>query len=140
MNTKLLSLFSLCLVLCALMLACGGSYGNANTANTANTSNAGAGNKNAAANTSTSNTSTSSTSGDKVGVQECDDFLAKYEACVSGKVPAAAQAAFKSSLATWRNSWKELAKTPQGKAGLAQACKAASDQAKTSMNSYGCSW
>ncbi|MDT5159378.1 MAG: hypothetical protein QOH49_2179 [Acidobacteriota bacterium] len=134
MNIKLLSLLSLCLALGALMLACGGSSDNA--ANTANTSNTAAGNKNAAA----ANTATVSTSGDKVGVAECDDFLAKYEACVSGKVPAAAQAAFKTSLETWRNSWKELAKTAQGKAGLAQACKAASDQAKSSLNSYGCSW
>jgi hypothetical protein len=134
MNIKLLSLLSLCLALGALMLACGGSSDNA--ANIANTSNTAAGNKNAAA----ANTATVSTSGDKVGVAECDDFLAKYEACVSGKVPAAAQAAFKTSLETWRNSWKELAKTAQGKAGLAQACKAASDQAKSSLNSYGCSW
>jgi hypothetical protein len=138
MNIKLLSLFSLCLVLGALMLACGGGADNAgNSANTAtaNTGNTAASNRGAA-----TNTSTASTSGDKVGVAECDDFLAKYEACVSGKVPAAAQAAFKSSLDTWRNSWKELAKTPQGKAGLAQACKSASEQAKTSLNSYGCSW
>jgi hypothetical protein len=130
MTTKLLSLFSLCLALGLLMLACGG----ADNANTANTSNTAKTNTNAAANTSTT------ASGDKVGVAECDDFLAKYEACVSGKVPAAAQAAFKTSMDTWRNSWRELAKTPQGKAGLAQACKSASEQAKTSLGAYGCSW
>jgi flagellar hook-associated protein FlgK len=136
MNTKLLSLLSLCLVLGALMLACGGSSDNANTANTANASNTAKANTNTATNTST----TATTSGDKIGVPECDDFIAKYEACVNGKVPEAARATVKTSLETWRNSWKELAKTPQGKAGLAQACKAASDQAKTSMNAYGCSW
>src|SRR5207248_3301579 len=83
---------------------------------------------------------TASTSGEKVGVPECDDFLAKYEACVSGKVPAAAQSAFKTSMETWRNSWKELAKTPQGKAGLATTCKSAADLAKASLGSYGSRW
>ncbi|MDT7688806.1 MAG: hypothetical protein QOE46_1565 [Acidobacteriota bacterium] len=139
MTSKLLSLFSVCLVLSAVMLACGGGD-NANTANTANVTNTAANNRNAAANTSAANTSTASTSGDKIGVPECDDFIAKYEACVNGKVPEAARATVKTSLETWRNSWKELAKTAQGKAGLAQACKAASDQAKASMNAYGCSW
>ena|SRR5437588_939960 len=128
-------LVALCIAAGLVLLACGG--GADNTANTANTANAG--NTNKATNTA-ANTSTASTSGEKVGVPECDDFLAKYEACVSGKVPAAAQSAFKTSMETWRNSWKELAKTPQGKAGLATACKSAADQAKASLGSYGCSW
>ena len=133
MTNKTPFLLALCIAAGLVLLACGG--GADNTANTANTANAGNTNKatNTAANTST-------TSGDKVGVPECDDFLAKYEACVSGKVPAAAQSAFKTSMETWRNSWKELAKTPQGKAGLATACKSAADQAKASLGSYGCSW
>ena len=121
MTTKVFSLFAVCLLLGLVMLA-GGGGASENSANTANT------------------TGGTTSSGDKVGVAECDDFLAKYETCISGKVPAAAQAPFKSSLDQWRNSWKELAKTPQGKAGLAQACKAALDQAKTSLGSYGCSW
>lgn len=129
MTTKLFSLFAVCILLGLVMLACGGGASD-NAANTGTT------------NSSTSNTVGGGTasSGDKVGVAECDDFLAKYETCVSGKVPAAAQATFKSSIETWRNSWRELAKTPQGKAGLAQACKSASEQAKTSLSSYGCSW
>jgi hypothetical protein len=125
-------LLALCLLAGLVLIACGGGSSD----NAANTSNTAAGN----ANKTAANTSTATTSGEKVGVAECDDFLAKYEACVSGKVPAAAQAAFKTSLETWRKSWKELAGTPQGKAGLAQACKAAADQAKAQLGSYGCSW
>jgi hypothetical protein len=136
MTTKLISLFALCVLLGLVMLACGGGADNANTATNTNVAVA---NKNAT--TPAANTSgTTASAGEKVGVAECDDFLAKYEACVSGKVPAAAQATFKTSLETWRSSWKKLAETPQGKAGLATACKAAADQAKASMNSYGCSW
>jgi hypothetical protein len=126
MTTKLTFLLALCLVLGALMVACGGGADNTATTNSGTT------------NSATTNTSTAS--GDKVGVPECDDFIAKYEACVNGKVPEAARATVKTSLETWRKSWKELAATPQGKAGLATACKAASDQAKQSMTAYGCSW
>lgn len=139
MTTKLISLFALCVMLGLVMLACGGAADNANTVVT-NTNTAT--NKNATTTTTpAANTSgTTASTGEKVGVAECDDFLAKYEACVSGKVPAAAQATFKTSLETWRSSWKKLAETPQGKAGLATACKAAADQAKTSLGSYGCTW
>lgn len=138
MTTKLISLFALCVLLGTVMLACGGAADNANTTTT-----------NAPANTNTkaaatpaaspASTTTASTGGD-IGVAACDEFLKKYEACVSGKVPAAAQATFKTSLDTWRSSWKKLAETPQGKAGLETACKSALDQAKTSLASYGCTW
>ena len=121
MTTKTLSLFALCLVLGAVMLACGGGASD----NAANTSNAAGG---------------TTAAGDKIGVAECDDFIAKYEACVTGKVPAAQQAAFKSSIATWRKSWKDLAANPQTKATLASVCKTQLDQAKTSLGSFGCTW
>lgn len=80
----------------------------------------------------------SSGSGDSVGVPECDDYIAKYEACVSDKVPAAAQASMKQSLQTMKASWKQAAATPAGKAGLAQGCAQAAAAAKTAMGAYGC--
>ena len=140
MTTKLISLFALCVLLGTVMLACGGGAENANTAANSNTA-AGNANTKAAATPAAASTpaATTSAAGD-IGVAECDEFLKKYEACVSGKVPAAAQATFKTSLDTWRSSWKQLAGTPQGKAGLATACKSALDQAKTSLASYNCSW
>jgi hypothetical protein len=138
MTTKLISLFALCVLLGAVMLACGGGAAdNTNTATTNSTSNA---NTKTTASPAASPASTTASTGDKVGVAACDEFLSKYEACVSGKVPAAAQATFKTSLDTWRSSWKKLAETPQGKAGLETACKSAMDQAKTSLASYNCSW
>src|SRR5262245_51916845 len=86
----------------------------------------------------TATTSTTAASGDKIGVPECDDFLAKYEACVSGKVPEAGRAAFNSSLKQWRDSWKKLADNPQTKGTLAAVCKQSAEQARTSMKTYGC--
>ena len=139
MRTKLIALFAVCVALGLGMLACGGAAENTNTATTNATANANTKTTASPATTTATPASTTSAAGD-IGVAECDDFLKKYEACVSGKVPAAAQATFKTSLDTWRSSWKQLAGTPSGKAGLATACKSALEQAKTSLASYNCSW
>jgi len=132
MTNKTPFLLALCIAAGLVLLACGG--GADNTANTANTANAGNTNKatNTAANTST-------TSGDKVGVPECDEYIAKVEACLA-KVPAAGQPAVKTSLDAMRKSWRDAAATPQGKAGLAAGCKQALETAKTTYSAYGCSW
>lgn len=143
MRTKLISLFALCVALCLGMLACGGAAENTNTATTNATTNSTtkttASPAASPATTTASPASTTSAAGD-IGVAECDDFLKKYEACVSGKVPAAAQATFKSSMEQWRTSWKQLAANPQTKATLAAACKSSMDTAKTSLASYNCTW
>jgi ABC-type Zn uptake system ZnuABC Zn-binding protein ZnuA len=128
-------------VACALLLtACGGSD-NTSTTNTTNTT---AANKSVTTTSTPSTTTPTSTpatttpaSGDKVGVPECDDYLAKYEACLS-KVPEAGRAQYQAAFAQVRKSWRDLAANPQTKASLAQACKMASDQAKSSMKTYGC--
>jgi hypothetical protein len=129
----LLLAFSLCASL--LLVACGGSTDNGNTAT--NTSNTKTGNT--AASPAATTTTTAST-GDKIGVAECDDFIAKYEACINGKVPETARATVKAQLDAMRTAWRQAAATPQGKAGLAQGCKMAQDQARASMGTYGCTW
>ena len=139
-------------VACALVLsACGGSETNSNSATVTNT------NKNTTTSTTTTTTSTPATtnttstttntqattkpaSGEKIGIADCDDFLDKYEACVSDKVPAAARAQYEASLKQWRDSWRQMAANPQTKASLAQACKTAAEQTKASMSSYGCTF
>lgn len=75
---------------------------------------------------------------DSVGVPECDNYITKYLACVSGKVPEASRAQLQASLDQMRAAWKQAAATPDGKASLAQACTAANDAAKTSMQAFGC--
>jgi hypothetical protein len=138
MTTKLISLFALCVLLGTVMLACGGAADNTNTVTTNATTNA----NTKAASTPAANTSANATAstGEKIGVAECDEFLAKYEACVKDKVPAAAQATFKTSLDQWRSSWKKLAENSATKGTLASVCKTSLDQAKTSLSSYNCSW
>ena len=114
MTTKLALLFSVCLFAGALMLACGGGSDTSNGAAAA--------------------------PGEKIGVAECDEYIQKVEACLTSKVPENMRGTYKSSLDTMRTTWKKAAETPQGKAALAQGCKTALEQAKTSMGSFGCSW
>jgi|RhiMethySRZTD1v2_1073278.scaffolds.fasta_scaffold116416_2 hypothetical protein len=82
----------------------------------------------------------SASSGNEVGVPECDEYLTKYEKCVSEKVPEAARPQLKSTVDTMRSTWKQQASNPVAKAGLAQGCKQALEAAKTAMGSYGCTW
>jgi hypothetical protein len=87
--------------------------------------------------TSTPAAGTASSTGDKIGVAECDDFIAKYEACAS-KVPEMARAQYQSALKQWRESWKRLAENPSTKGSLAAACKQAAEQQAASWKMYGC--
>ena len=89
---------------------------------------------------STPATTTTTTAGEKIGVPECDDFISKYDACVSSKVPEQARAQYKSAVAQWRSSWKQLAENPATKGTLAAACKQAAAQQETALKQYGCAW
>lgn len=78
--------------------------------------------------------------GGEIGVAECDEYVTKYKACLSDKVPAEAKDAMEQGMTTMVNAWKDAAKTEEGKKGLAQGCKTALDSAKTAMQAYGCEW
>ena len=127
MLRKSLLIFS---ILCAAILI-GCSKTEMSNSNTA------ADNSNKAA---TGTTSTTASSGDKIGIPECDDFIAKYETCVTGKVPEQARAAYQTALKQWKDSWKQMANNPQTKGTLAAACKSAREQQETALKSYGCTW
>lgn len=85
-------------------------------------------------------TAANPSTGDKIGVAECDDFIAKYEACVSGKVPEMARAQYQATLKQWKESWKKLAENPQTRGTLAAACKQAADQQAAALKSFGCNF
>jgi ABC-type uncharacterized transport system auxiliary subunit len=125
-------------VLCATILV-----GCSKTETTEN-SNTAMGNSNkttTTTNTTTPTTTTTASTGEKIGVPECDDFIAKYESCISSsKVPEAQQAQLKSAIAEWRKQWKTLAENPLSKAAAAAACKQAAAQQETALKQYGCKW
>jgi len=74
------------------------------------------------------------------GVAECDDYINKYVACIDSKVPEAGRAMIRQQLDQTKAQWKQAASTPEGKAGLAAGCKAATDAARTAMTAYGCAF
>ena len=76
----------------------------------------------------------------QVGVAECDTFITAYENCVTTKVPEAARAQFRSSIATWRTEWKKLADNPQTRGTLASVCKTQLESARTQMKAYNCTF
>lgn len=137
-------------VCCALLLsACGGTEtANNNAATTTN-----ANKSTTTTTTTTSSPSTTSTpattsspaatttgSGEKIGIAECDDFLDKYEACVSDKIPASARAQYQPMIAQWRKSWHDLAANPQTKSTLAAQCKTIAQQYSQTMKPMGCTF
>lgn len=77
---------------------------------------------------------------EKIGVPECDEYIAKYEACVTGKVPEAQRAMYNSSMETMRKGWQNAATNPPAKAALAGGCKQALATAKQSMSAFSCGW
>ena len=75
--------------------------------------------------------------GESLGIPECDDYLTKYQACVSDKVPEASRAALEQSLQMTRDGWKQ-AIAAGGKDQLAAACTTMREQSRASMTAYGC--
>lgn len=76
----------------------------------------------------------------ETGVAECDDYLRKWDACLATKVTGDAREQVKVALDATREAWKRAMATPEGKAGLAAACREATELAKMQVAAYGCSW
>ena len=88
----------------------------------------------------TTNRNDNSTEVNTIGIAECDNFITAYETCVAGKVPEAARASLKASVATWRTQWKKLADNPQTRGTLAAACQRQRETTMTAMKAYNCTW
>ncbi|HKG61497.1 MAG TPA: hypothetical protein VKB05_17185 [Pyrinomonadaceae bacterium] len=83
--------------------------------------------------------STAST-GEKVGIAECDNFIAAYETCVASKVAEDARANLRSAVTTWRSNWKKMADDPQTRGALAAACQRQREATMVAMKTYNCAW
>lgn len=130
------TVLAVCVLCAAILIGC--SKTETTNSNTAEISNKPA--TTAAATPATSTTSTTTSSGDKIGIAECDDFLTKYEACVSSKVPEMARAQYQSMLKTWRAEWKKTADNPQTRDTLAAACKQMAATQESALKMYGCTF
>ena len=83
---------------------------------------------------------TTAATGDNIGVPECDDFITKYDACVSNKVPEMVRAQYKDAIARWRSEWRRMANDPATRGQLAAACKQAAEQQSAALKSFGCTF
>jgi hypothetical protein len=77
---------------------------------------------------------------DSIGVPECDTYVTKYMACIGDKVPEAARTQYKAAFDQAIAAWKQVAATPEGRAGLATACSQAQAAAAQAMTAYGCTF
>lgn len=123
-------------LVCGLVLVACSTTETTNNSNTSSTSST----AEKPATTSTPATTTASTSGDNIGVPECDDFITKYDACVSNKVPEMVRAQYKDAIARWRTEWRRMANDPATRGQLAAACKQAAEQQGAALKSFGCAF
>ena len=148
MLTKTLLIFA---VLCAAILI---GCSKTNTMENSNTM----ANSSKPATMATPAKSTAASTGEKIGVPECDEYIAKYEAC-AGKVPEAGRAAYNSALEDLfhfrvgklvpnladgfqadltATESARLAANPATKASLAAACRQATEAQAAAWKTYGC--
>ena len=73
-----------------------------------------------------------------IGIVQCDDYLAKVDACIRDKAPTDKRAALTAEAHQMFTTWKEDAADPQKRTTLPQACSITHDVAKEEMTRYGC--
>lgn len=74
------------------------------------------------------------------GIAACDDFLQKYDTCVTSKLPEAQRATYKTQLDQTRKMWVDMAKNPSAKPAMEGSCKQTMEAIKASLQSFGCSF
>ena len=125
MPTK--TLFLLCVLCLGLFAGCSKSP-------TTNNNNS----RTASGNPSATTPNPSPVNKEKIGIADCDDFIAKYETCISSKVPDAQKTQFQENINALRNSWRQLASNPGAKDTLSLMCKRQVVQARESMKDFNC--
>jgi hypothetical protein len=93
-------------------------------------------------NSRTTNTNSASsdpaTSAEKIGIPECDEFVAKYEACITDHVPEAKQRQYRENIQAWAKVWKQRMVSSTPRDVVVGACKNHIIASRESMKSFGC--
>jgi hypothetical protein len=74
----------------------------------------------------------------KIGNPECDDFVAKYLACVTDHVPEAKQLQYREYIQAWSKSRRQQIIDAAPSEEVTAACKRQSIQAREAMKPFGC--
>jgi hypothetical protein len=98
-------------------------------------------NNNAKPSTDAPKTGTTTTAA-KTGVPECDEYIEKYETCLTsiGEKYPQVQPSLKAAFEAQRKGFTDAAAHPESKASLATSCKQAIETAKQSTSAYACKW
>jgi hypothetical protein len=75
----------------------------------------------------------------KVGVAACDDYVARYRACLE-KVMASEQQTHTTALLNQLRTWVAAKADPKREPALAEECTAAAEAARASTRVVGCVW
>lgn len=67
--------------------------------------------------------------GGEIGVKECDDYVAAFEACIP-KLPEAGRETLKKALDSQKEGFKQTAATAEGKSSLVGTCTTLLDNLK----------
>ena len=134
------ALLAFCVLCAVVLIGCNKTETMSSNSNSKGNSNSSTSTTDKPMTKSTPETTTASTSGEKIGIPECDDYIAKYETCLRGKVPEMVRPQLENALKQSRDNWKKAAANEQSRGTLAAACKQASDAAAASMKAYGCAW
>jgi hypothetical protein len=128
-------------LLIAAMLCCTIGFASCNQSETAKNSANNGGVSSPKQPTNGTKTETVST-GEKTGVPECDEYVEKYEICLTSIAEKYPQVApnLKTAFEAQRKGFKDAASTPQGKTALAGQCKQFIESAKQSTSAYACKW
>lgn len=73
-----------------------------------------------------------------IGIVQCDEYLARVNACIQDEVPVDLRAALTSEAHRMFTTWKEAAADPQHRTTLPQACSITHAVAKEELARYGC--
>ncbi|MCA9709632.1 MAG: hypothetical protein KDK70_27585, partial [Myxococcales bacterium] len=75
--------------------------------------------------------------GTRIGVPECDRYIAEFRRCIEGPMPEAARAASREALETSIDAWCKAAASEAGREALATACTAALEAVGSMCGSEG---
>ncbi len=75
---------------------------------------------------------------DPIGVPECDDYVQKYESCLTDKMPAQDQEIYRVRMSSQRRAWEQMTADPTAHDTLVQQCKDATASAAQEFAKYGC--
>ena len=146
MTIKTLIAISALACLAVISFGCGSGATNTAASKPANTTSAANTTSSTSSTTTTAPANTETAKADSTepgtGVPECDEYIKKYEAClttIAAKNPQVAPS-LKSAFEGQRSGFKAAASTPQGKAALAGTCKQAIETAKTSTAQWCTNW